>query len=452
MFAVLDVETTGLNAKTEKITEIAIYIYDGEKIVDEFSTLINPEKKIPFGITQLTGINNRMVKDAPKFYEVAKKIVEITEDTTIVGHNVSFDNNFIKYEFQRLGYEFKRKTLCTVKLSRKLIPGHKSYSLGKICKDLNINNESRHRAAGDAYATLKLFKILQSVESNLADISLKGLNSNLSKSKIDELPERTGVYYFYNLNKEIIYIGKSKSIRSRILSHLNNNMTKKAVKLKNALADISFEITGSELIALLLESNEIKVHKPVYNSAQRRSIFQFGLFKFTDENGYFNLQIKKNDIVESAVTSFSSLKEGKEFLFRLVEEYQLCQKLCGLYKTNGACFHYQIKQCFGACIGKETPDDYNFRVNEALEKYHFKYNSFFIIDKGRSENERSIVKIENGKYCGFGYLHQDECINEFDRLNDSIKLFPDNRDVQQIIKSYLRNNKIERIITFDGDF
>ena len=452
MFAVLDVETTGLNAKTEKITEIAIYIYDGEKIVDEFSTLINPEKKIPFGITQLTGINNRMVKDAPKFYEVAKKIVEITEDTTIVGHNVNFDNNFIKYEFQRLGYEFKRKTLCTVKLSRKLIPGHKSYSLGKICKELNIENESRHRAAGDAFATLKLFKILQSVESNLADISLKGLNSNLSKSIIDDLPERTGVYYFYNLNKEIIYIGKSKSIRSRILSHLNNNMTKKAVKLKNDLADISFEITGSELLALLLESNEIKVHKPVYNSAQRRSIFQFGLFKFTDENGYFNLQIKKNDIVESAVTSFSSLKEVKEFLFRLVEEYQLCQKLCGLYKTNGACFHYQIKQCFGACIGKETPDDYNLRVNEALEKYHFKYNSFFIIDKGRLENERSIVKIENGKYCGFGYLHHDECINEFYRLNDSIKLFSDNRDVQQIIKNYLRKNKVEQIIEFDGDF
>jgi DNA polymerase-3 subunit epsilon len=365
---------------------------------------------------------------------------------------VNFDYNFIRYEFQRLGYEFKRKTLCTVKLSRKLIPGHKSYSLGKICKELNIENESRHRAAGDAYATLKLFKILQSVESNLADISLKGLNSNLSKSIIDDLPERTGVYYFYNLNKEIIYIGKSKSIRSRILSHLNNNMTKKAVKLKNDLADISFEITGSELLALLLESNEIKVHKPVYNSAQRRSIFQFGLFKFTDENGYFNLQIKKNDIVESAVTSFSSLKEVKEFLFRLVEEYQLCQKLCGLYKTNGACFHYQIKQCFGACIGKETPDDYNLRVNEALEKYHFKYNSFFIIDKGRLENERSIVKIENGKYCGFGYLHHDECINEFYRLNDSIKLFSDNRDVQQIIKNYLRKNKVEQIIEFDGDF
>jgi len=450
MFAVLDVETTGLSAKTENITEIAIFIYDGEKVVDEFSTLINPEKKIPFGITQLTGINNKMVQDAPKFYEVAKKIVEITEGTTIVGHNVNFDYNFIRYEFQRLGFEFKRKTLCTVKLGRKLIPGHKSYSLGKICKDLDIKNESRHRAAGDALATLELFKILQGVESNLADVSLKGLNSNLSKSTIDDLPERTGVYYFHNTDGDIIYIGKSKSIRSRILSHLNNNMTQKAVKLKNAAADISFEITGSELLALLLESNEIKVHKPVFNSAQRRSIFQFGLYKSTDKNGYINLQIKKNDNEGNVITSFSSLKEGKEFLFRLIEEYQLCQKLCGLYKTDRSCFHFQIKQCFGACIGKESTDDYNFRVNQALKKYNFKYNSFFIIDSGRSESERSVVKVENGKYCGFGYLHQEESINDFDRLNDSIKSFPDNRDVQQIIKSYLRKNRVERIIEFEG--
>ncbi len=138
MYAIIDVETTGLSPKSEKITEIAIYIHDGEKIIDEFATLINPEKKIPFQITRLTGINNKMVKDAPKFYEIAKKIVGITDDKIIVGHHVSFDYNFIRNEFKSLGYDYKRKTLCTIKLARKLIPGRKSYNLGKLCNDLDI--------------------------------------------------------------------------------------------------------------------------------------------------------------------------------------------------------------------------------------------------------------------------------------------------------------------------
>ena len=161
MYAIIDIETTGGSHKTEKITEIAIFVHDGIKIVNEFATLINPEKDIPYFITNLTGITNAMVANAPKFYEVARRIVELTENCTFVAHNVSFDYRFVAEEFLRLGYEYKRDLLCTVRMSRKHLPGKRSYSLGNLCQELGIRVNGRHRAAGDALATVKLFELLQ---------------------------------------------------------------------------------------------------------------------------------------------------------------------------------------------------------------------------------------------------------------------------------------------------
>lgn len=160
MFTIIDIETTGNHYKYGHITEIALYRHNGQQVTDSYSTLINPEMDIPYYITKLTGIDNEMVKNAPKFFEVAKKIVEITSNSIFVAHNVSFDYRFVKEEFNRLGFDYNRKTLCTVQLSRKFLPGHRSYSLGKLCSDLNININGRHRATGDALATVKLFEIL----------------------------------------------------------------------------------------------------------------------------------------------------------------------------------------------------------------------------------------------------------------------------------------------------
>lgn len=448
MYAVIDVETTGLSAKSEKITEIAIYIHDGEKVVDEFSTLINPERKISYQITRLTGINNQMVAEAPKFYEVAKKIVELTEDKTIVAHNATFDYNFIRSEFKSLGYDYKRKTLCTVKLARKLIPGRRSYGLGNLCRELNIEIKGRHRAYGDALATVKVFELLLSLDENAANQSLKGYQSDLSKDILNGLPEKAGIYYFYNKSDELIYVGKSVSIRDRVLSHLNNKLTKKAIEMRNAIADVKFEVTGSELVALLLESHEIKFHKPLYNRAQRRTLYNYGLYQFKDENGYERLNILKLIENSTPLTSYTSKEEAKQHLFSMVEEYQLCQKLTGLYESEGACFHYQIQQCKGACKQEEGSKAYNKRVKTAIKNYQFKHQSFFIIDTGRKENEKSVIKIENGRYLGFGYL--DSSQNDFNatNLNDAISAYKDNKDVQQIIRSHLRRNPVEAIIKF----
>lgn len=160
MFVIIDIETTGNSFKYSYITEIAVYQHNGQGITHVYSTLINPGIDIPYHITKLTGIDNEMVKNAPRFYEVAKVIVELTAGRTFVAHNAKFDYSFIKEEFKRLGYEFNRKTLCTVQMARKFLPGHKSYSLGKLCSDLGIEINGRHRASGDALATVKLFEII----------------------------------------------------------------------------------------------------------------------------------------------------------------------------------------------------------------------------------------------------------------------------------------------------
>ncbi len=450
MYAIIDIETTGLSPKKEKITEIAVYVYDGKKVIDEFVSLINPERPVPYYITRLTGISNEMLTDAPKFYEIAKKIIEITENKIFVAHNVDFDYNFIKEEFAQLGYEFKRKKLCTVKLSKKIIPGKKSYSLGKLTNELGISINGRHRAAGDAYATVQLFEYLLKIDAQSKPLieemtyhSIKGLHPKFDKNVIDKLPEKTGVYYFYDENYELIYIGKSINIHKRVLQHLNNSKTDKAVRMKSRIVDISYKETGSELIALLLESDEIKKYKPVFNRAQRRSFFQYGIYSFKDEKGYICFEIRKNTGNELPLTSFTSLQSAKKYLSALSQEFELCQKLCGLYETHGACFHYGIKQCYGACIAEELPENYNTRAKLLIRKFEYESDNFLIIDKGRNPQEKSVVKIENGKYCGFGFFEPEITGDNLRLIAESTKPFTDNRDVQIIIKGFVSTKRLK---------
>lgn len=443
LYAIIDVETTGLSLAKEKITEIAIVLHDGNKITGKFSTLIKPEKKIPYRITQITGISNQMVKNEPKFYEVAKQIIELTEDRIIVGHNVRFDYGFIRTEFKSLGYDFKRTTVDTIKLSRKLIPGQHSYSLGKLCASLGIKNRARHRALGDALATTELFELLLSIENHPEELNLKGMSASINKSLVEELPHQTGVYYFYDQNNKLIYVGKSINIHDRVLSHLNNNRHKKAIEMKNAIAKVDYKITGSELGALLLESAEIKKHQPLYNRSQRRTYFNYGLYTFIDDEGYINLKLMKIIDESNPIYTYSSMHEGKEHITTLTKRYELCQKLTGLYETTGACFHYQIHQCKGACIGEESPETYNKRVRQVLENYHFEKQNFFVIDNGRNKNEKCVVMVKGGKYCGFGFIEQNSA--RLEALQECISVYNDNREVRQIINSFLKRNNVEVI-------
>jgi DNA polymerase-3 subunit epsilon len=457
MYAILDIETTGGSPASEKITEIAIYFHDGQKVVGEWASLINPEKNIPYFITGLTGITNEMVADAPKFFEVAKEIVERTEDHTIVGHNVNFDYSFIRSEFKRLGFDFSRNTMCTVKLSRKLIPGHKSYSLGKICKDLDITIHDRHRAAGDALATVKLFELLIEKQNGNGELTLisepagryKNLNENLTVNDIEKLPEDCGTYYFFDEKQQLLYIGKSKNIRHRVLSHLGNATSKRAMEMKQRIHSISFELTGSELIALLKESREIKDQKPMYNRAQKRTSFYWGLYSSKDEFGYLTFRIQKiSETADDPVTCYNSKKEAREAVTRMVEKNWLCQKLSGLYQTDGACFHHSIRQCNGACVQAEAVSAYNKRADSLLDSLKLDRGNVLIVDQGRSIDERSLVRIEKGMYLGYGYISVNDSYLSIDQMLDCIQPELDNRDIRQILKTWLKKNKVEKMLYY----
>ena len=453
MYAILDIETTGGQFNEEGITEIAIYKFDGHEIVDQFISLVNPEIPIQPFVVRLTGINNDMLKSAPKFFEVAKRIIEITQDCVIVAHNAIFDYRILRTEFRRLGYDFKAKNLCTVELAKILIPDQPSYSLGKLVRALGIPMADRHRATGDALATVKLFKML--LDKDLEKVIVKELiKSEIVKGIapklldiVDNLPSKTGVYYIHNEKGNILYIGKSRNIKKRINQHFTGTTTK-CKKIQNEVFTVSFEETGSELIALLKESEEIKINKPIYNRAQRKSLFQIGLYVEKDENGYLNLNLQKIDGRKKEITSFSTLQEAKNALFRITSDYHLCQKLTGLYITKTECFQYKIKECDGACIGKILPEEYNLRVLDFISKNSFENQNMVIIDKGRTLSERSAVLIENGIYKGFTFYELNYQINKIEILKNIIVPMQNNRDTKNIIQSQIRKNKTLKIIKF----
>lgn len=395
-----------------------------------------------------------MLINAPKFYEVAKRIVQITENCILVAHNAKFDYRILKLEFERLGFKFERKSICTVELSKKLIPNLKSYSLGKLVKSLGIPISDRHRASGDAKATIKLFELLiaKDLDKEIIKASVRNepklqLEPKLT-SIIESLTTETGIYYMHNDSGDIIYIGKSKNIKSRINQHfVGQNPKSKKIQLETST--VSYETTGSELLALLKESAEIKHHKPKFNRALRRTIFTHGLFTFIDSNGYINLKIEKVKGDKKPVSTFGNIQSAKSFMNKIVEKHKLCQKLCGLYKSKNSCFKYTIKECNGACIGIEQVDDYNLKVEKILEYYNYNSKSMLIIDKGRMINERSVIWIQKGILKGYCYFDLNYQITNIDVLSNLITPLDHNKDSQHIFNSYIRRNKRLKLITLN---
>ncbi len=396
-----------------------------------------------------------MLRNAPKFYEIAKRIVEITTDCILVAHNAQFDYRILCTEFRRLGFDYERKSLCTVELSKDLIPDQPSYSLGKLVRSLGIPVTDRHRASGDALATVKLFKMLLAKDTSKSIIqnSIR-LNPKhqLEPKHIDiiaSLPSITGVYYMHRADGDIIYIGKSNNIKKRINQHFTGT-NRKSKKIQALVTAVTYEATGSELIALLKESEEIKRVKPLFNKRLRRSIFTHALYSFKDDHGYLNLKIDIADGRKKPITTFSNRQSGKSFITKATETYNLCQKLTGLYKTKTSCFNYDIKNCEGACIQKETHQSYNKRIEELIEKNSYANKNMAIIDKGREVDERSVIFIENGIFKGLGFFNLNYQINNIDVLESIITPMENNRDTQHIIQSYLRRNKKLKILNLES--
>ena len=449
-YAITDIETTGNNYKGQKITEISIFLYDGHKVIDEFTSLVNPEQHIPPFITNLTGINDAMVRRAPKFYEIAKQVHTITEQAVFVAHNVNFDYNIIKSEFQSLGFDFNRKKLCTVRLSRKIIPGYPSYSLGNLCASLNIPLYDRHRAKGDVEATVKLFQLLQKKDDQFIINSFLNPRSKqatlpplVKKEIVDNLPETFGVYYFRNDKKEIIYVGKANNIKQRVISHFYDKK-RKEVAMCLEIAHIDYAETGSELLALLLESAEIKKYFPKYNAAQKRRGIAFGIFSYVDQKGIRHLAYNSTKALLNPLVTFDNITACRVYIEALCKEFELCPKYCHLQENVKQCFHHQIKECRGICCGKESITSYNQRVEQALKVIQLQNTHTVIKEAGRTEDEIGFVLILNGTYQGFGYVPAD-IANNFSSPEDyQFYLQPqeDNSDVQRILRSYLRKKEV----------
>ncbi len=453
MYAIVDIETTGGKFNQEGITEIAIYKYNGREVTDQFISLVNPERPIQPFVVGLTGINNDMLRNAPKFYELAKRIIEITNNCVLIAHNAKFDYRILRLEYQRLGYEYKRQSLCTVELSKKLLPGMPSYSLGKLVKNLGIPITDRHRASGDALATVKLFKLLlqKDSEKEIIAASVKNKPKTQLDAKLirilEELPPITGVYYMHNDNGEVIYVGKSKNIKKRLTQHFTNT-NPKSKKIQQEISTVTYEATGVEVLALLKENEEIKKIKPTYNRALRKDIFNYALYHEKNEAGYLQLKIAEANAQKQPVTTFTNVTQAKNWLNKMVEEFDLCLKLCGLHQTSSTCFNYGIKKCNGACIQEEPPAHYNKRVQALIDKYSFKDKNMLIIDRGRDYDEKSVLLIENGHFKGMGYFNLNHQIASIDLVKNIITPMKSNRDSQHIIQNYLRKNKPLRIVKF----
>ncbi len=427
MFAVVDIETTGGNFNKDRIIEIAIVVHNGQKVIEDYSTLVNPLRPIGPFITGLTGISNEMVEDAPTFDQVAERIQELTKGRIFVAHNARFDYGFMKSEYKRLGKPFRRGNLCTVQMSRKVFPDLVSYSLGNLCKDLQIPVDNRHRAFGDAAATAVLLEKLifndkkKIIKEALKDeLSNATLPPNISRSIVDQLPEDTGVYYFLDENFKKIYIGKSKNIRERAIAHFSNDLNSfQALQMKNEIHHIAYELTGNELAALLLESDEIKRFMPKYNKAQRRKKYRYGLSVIKDEKGYKDLIIDLLHPEKEAIMKFTSKVRGEKLVHSLQTKFE---------------FDPTFKKV-------DSPKTYNKKADKALKRFIYPEQNLLIIDVGRNIDERCVVQIENGVYKGFGYFEPELTSNNIQEIISCINPFHDNPDVKRIILNYYNKYK-----------
>ena len=450
MYAILDIETTGGKYNEEGITEIAIYQHNGQEVTDQFISLVNPERPIQPFVEKLTGINSKMLRNAPRFFEVAKRIIEITENCLIVAHNTDFDYRILRTEFKRLGYNFERNSLCTVSLSQQLLPDMESYKLGKLVRSLGIPISDRHRAQGDALATVKLFELLLEKDSGkeILKSQIKALHTHQVPSKylsiIEELPNATGVYYLHNTVGDVLYIGKSNNIQKRVRTHLTGT-DRKSKKIQKKLHKVNFETTGSELIALLKEQHEIKKNQPRINKDGRYRLYPMGI-RIDKETPYHQLTLEQVRNGRDYLVVFKNGRVAKHIMTQWMEAHQLCHKHSSLKVTDGACNAYKNNQCKGACLEEEDPQNYNKRLHQLRDKNNYPHDDFLMIENGRKDGEYSFIYVEKQCFKGYGFYELNHQINNKEKILKRMIAMEDNSDCRALILAHIKKNKFRKLI------
>lgn len=434
-YAIVDIETTGGHAATNGITEIAIVLFNGKEIEGKFSTLVNPNVSIPPYVRTLTGITNEMVAVAPQFSVVAPKIFNLLKDRIFVAHNVNFDYSFVKHHLQECGFNLTTPKLCTIRAARKAFPGYKKYGLESICRELNIVNENRHRAEGDALATTKLLEmiLLNDIKSEIPKM-LKGKNAdqylppNLPEQNFFDLPDLPGVYYFHDKKGKVVYVGKAKNIKQRVSSHFsNNNVTKQKQDFLKTIYNVSCKVCGTELMAAILESIEIRRLWPAFNYSQKRFENVFGLYVYEDARGYWRLIIEKKKKHLEPIHSFGSLLEGRQMLKSLIDRFALCPKLCFLDVSPGATL---------VELNKELPGDYNKRVNAAIAYLESQLPSFVIREDSEESEEQNCVLVEKGKFAGMGTVPKESEFLNVESVKPHMEMLPENSYIRNLVFQY----------------
>lgn len=446
MFAIVDVETTGGSPSADRIIEIAVFLHDGQQVLQSFSSLIKPNRLIDPYVTRLTGITQDMVADAPTFEEVHEKILHLTHEAIFVAHNVKFDFGMVRQEFKRLGIDYIRRQLDTVNLSRKVLPGFESYSLGNICDSLGININDRHRAYGDAEATVKLLELILSKSTAHKHIEIElnhGIDIDLlppylSKAEIEKLPEDAGVFYFKDEVGKVIYLDGVKNIRKKVITQFSSPADSAEKKRQAELIrTIDYELTGNELVAKLLAHRETKKHLPEFNKKPKNLPFTHAIFLDRDELGFHQIKVHPIDWTKGEpMMRFTSKAAANKVVTKIINE-------------NGLHSWFALRSRL-----KETGLDdkgiksYNRAIEKSVRKYLYRQSSFFIISNGIHPDEHSAVWVENNTYKGFGYFNPELTASTPEALAEIIKYDEDDVEIQKIIRTQLRKSKNIKIISY----
>jgi len=436
MYVIVDIETTGGNKNTGRITEIAAIKHDGEKVIDTFETLVNPERPIPPFVKRLTGISDEMVADAPLFSEIAEKFDHFTANTIFIAHNVNFDYRFLREEFRKIGMEYSRRKMCTVQLSRKAFPGLPSYSLGKIAKELSISLDGHHRAAVDAKATAKLFEKIIKKESqkDLFDLNFGKPDFALIASPlideelIDSIPDESGVFRFYNQGDEVVYVKRSQHMLTDVCKKLSESDSQSGQQLLNDLHRIDWSPLGSDLLSQLDEAYEVTLKRPIFNAGKFSIKPRFAAY-LTAQQHVVELTLEKIQKDRKAELYFTSFFEGLDYF----------KELSG---TSGVELDY-VKN------GKHnTP---TLDLTESLEgegKSIFPETQYLIVDEGRSAFENSVVLVRGTHVIGYGFV-ESEGHSGFINEDDLVRKFEHIPELELVIRKYTEKGRYQKKLFLD---
>jgi DNA polymerase-3 subunit epsilon len=455
----LDLETTGTTPLHDRITEIALIRFENGVETDRWETLVNPGVSIPPFISRLTGITNEMVREAPHFEDVAGKLYSYIEGAILVAHNVRFDHGFLKSEFKRLGAVLRQKVMCTVKLSRKLSPQHRSHGLDAIMHRHGLTSRRRHRAMGDVELMVAYFDLLKHelgenriLEAVAALMKQPNLPTGLDPAFMDELPDSAGVYLFYGENDLPLYIGKSVALRSRVLAHFSgDHASSKDMRIGQQVSRVEWEETAGEFGALLLESRLVKRHNPIHNQQLRSSKKLFSLTLAAGLNRIPLVNIVSGEDIHPALFEylyglFRSKPSAIEALRKIMLDNKLCPRMLGLESGKGTCFSHQLKRCDGACAGKESPEFHYLRLKQALVPLRLKAwpypGKVCIREVNENTGGHQLHVFEN--WCYLGTVQDEEELHELVQADPSLSF---DLDIYNLLQKRL--SKETKVIYLD---